>query len=49
MAQAPMDRELQKSMALAFAPVHKRALGGNVDFKSLAAKVMGGKPKAYDA
>lgn len=27
MAQAPMDRELQKSMALAFAPVHKRALG----------------------
>ena len=27
MADAPMDRELQKSMALAFAPVHKRALG----------------------
>ena len=27
MADAPMDRELQKSMTLAFAPVHKRALG----------------------
>ncbi|MBL7946495.1 MAG: hypothetical protein JNN32_10575 [Flavobacteriales bacterium] len=29
---------------------HKRALSGNVDFKSLAAKVMAGKPaKANDA
>lgn len=27
MADAPMDRELRKSMTLAFAPVHKRALG----------------------
>lgn len=26
--------------------LHKRALGGKVDFKSLAAKVMGGSPKA---
>lgn len=25
--------------------LHKRALGGKVDFKSLAAKVMGGNPK----
>jgi glycosyltransferase involved in cell wall biosynthesis len=29
--------------------LYKRALGGKVDFKSLAAKVMGGKPKAHDA
>lgn len=29
--------------------LHKRALGGNVDFKSLAAKVMGGSPKANGA
>jgi MraZ protein len=28
--------------------LHKGALGGNVDFKSLAAKVMGGKPQADD-
>jgi MraZ protein len=28
--------------------LHKDALGGNVDFRSLAAKVMGGKPKAND-
>lgn len=29
--------------------LHKRALGGKVDFKSLASKVMGGNPKANDA
>lgn len=29
--------------------LHKRALGGNVDFKSLAARVMAGKHKAHDA
>lgn len=27
MTDTPMDRDLQKSMVLAFAPVHKRALG----------------------
>mgnify|MGYP001168720985 CR=1 FL=1 len=29
--------------------LHKRALSGKVDFKSLAAKVMGGSPKANGA
>jgi MraZ protein len=29
--------------------LYKRALGGKVDFKALAAKVMGGKPKAHEA
>jgi hypothetical protein len=29
--------------------LHKRALSGNVDFKSLAAKVMGGSPKTNGA
>ncbi|MFN7917499.1 MAG: hypothetical protein U0Q55_19285 [Vicinamibacterales bacterium] len=43
MADAPMDKDLQKSMTLAFAPVHKRALGvaAGLTFGTLVALVTG--------